>query len=268
VSAHGFWANQVVLDPSGTVAVTVTYQTGTISALPIEPDGRIGEAFYTDQHTGPAAQHDPPGPHAHGVVFSQDGQFAYVTDLGLDRIYSYHLDAAGRVMTPCDPAYLEVKKGSGPRRLQLHPNGKFLYVNGETTSEVSVFEVSGGTLKEIQSLSTLPADYQGHNTTAEIQLDRTGRWLYVSNRGHNSIACYGVEPVTGRLTMVETVPSLGRIPKHIKIDPTNNYLLAANQFGDNLVVFRIDHSTGHLTPVGAPVPISQPGGIVFVQSPR
>ena len=264
VSAHGDWANQVVLDPSGKVAITVTYQSGTVSALPIEPDGRLGEAFYTDQHAGPSASHEPPGPHAHGVVFSQDGRFAYVADLGLDRIYSYRLDAAKRVMTPCDPAYIDLKSGSGPRRLQLHPNGRFLYVNLETTSAVSVFEVNGGSLKEIQSLSTLPADYQGNNSTAEIQIDQTGRFLYVSNRGHDSIACYRVDPLEGTLMMIENVPSLGRTPKNIRIDPTNNYLFAANQFGDNVVVFRIDHETGHLTPTDVQVPIFQPAGIALV----
>lgn len=266
VSARGDWANQVVLDPSGQVALTVTYKSGTISALPIEADGRLGEAFYTDQHTGPSVGHEPPGPHAHGVVFSQDGRFAYVAELGLDRLYSYHLDAARRAMTPCDPAYVDLKSGSGPRRLQLHPNGRFLYVNLETTSAVSVFAVNGSNLHEIQSLSTLPTGYKGANLTAEIQIDQTGRFLYVSNRGHDTIACYRVDPATGTLLMVENVPCLGRTPRNLRIDPTNNYLFSANQSGDNVVIFRIDHSTGHLTPTDSPVPISQPGGIALVKA--
>jgi 6-phosphogluconolactonase len=266
VSAHGDWANQVVLDPSGKVAVTVNYQSGTIAALPIEADGRLGEAFYAVQHTGPSAGHDPPGPHAHGVVFSHDGRFAYVADLGLDRVYIYRLDAATRAMSPFDPAYVDLKSGSGPRRLQLHPNGRFLYVNLETTSAVSVFAVDGGSLKEIQSLSTLPGGYQGSNTTAEIQVDQTGRFLYVSNRGHDSIACYRVDPDQGTLTMLENVPSLGRTPKHIRIDPTNHYLFAANQFGDNVAVFRIDQETGHLTSVEVSVPIVQAAGIAFIKA--
>jgi len=267
VSAHGDWANQVVLDPSGKVAVTVTYQSGTMSALPVEPDGRLGEAFYTDQHAGATAGQGPLHPRAHGTVFSQDGHFAYVTELGLDRIYSYRFDAAGRVMTPFDPAYVEVQSGSGPRRLQLHPNGRFLYVNLETTSAVSVFEVNGGNLKQIQSLSTVPADYRGSNTTAEIQIDQTGRFLYVSNRGHDSIACYRVDPVQGKLLLVENVPSLGRTPKNIRIDPTNRYLFVANQRGDNVVVFRMDPDTGHLTPADVQVPVSQAAGIVMVKAP-
>ena len=267
VSSHGDWPNQVVLDPSGTMAITVNYQSGTVSALPIAPDGRLGEAFYTDQHARTPASQAPEGPRAHGVVFSEDGCFAYVAELGLDRIYIYRLDAAQRTMTPFDPPYVDVKSGSGPRRLQLHPNGRFLYVKHETTSEVSVFEVNKGALKEIQSLSTLPADYRGNNMTAEIQIDQTGRFLYVSNRGHDSIACYRVDPVEGTLTMVENVPSLGKTPRNLKIDPTNTYLLAANQFGENVVVFRIDHATGHLTPADVPVPMAQPGGMALVKIP-
>ncbi len=260
VSAHGDAANQVVLDPSGKVAATVTFKTGTFSAMPIEPDGRLGEAFYVDQHAGPRA------PHAHGLVFSKDGQFAYVAELGLDRVYSYHLDVARRTMAPCDPPYAEVKSGSGPRRLQLQPNGKFLYVNMETISTVSVFEVNGGALKEIQSISTLPADFQGSNTTAEIQIDRTGRFLYVSNRGHDSIAMYEVDPVKGILKMVETFPSLGKTPRNLKVDPTNQYLFVGNQGGENVVLFRIDRQTGRLTPANVQVPISQPGGIAVVKA--
>lgn len=266
VSAHGDWPNQVVLDPSGKVAVTVNYQSGTISALPIEPDGRLGEAFYTDQHTRPPGGQREAGPHAHGVVFSQDGRFAYVAELGLDRIYSYHLDAGQRVMAPFDPPYVDLKSGSGPRRLQLHPNGRFLYVNLETTSAVSVFAVNGGHLKEIQSLSTLPADYHGTNSTAEIQVDQTGRFLYVSNRGHDSIACYRIDPVQGTLTTLENVPSLGSTPRNLKIDPTNHYLFAANQASDNVVVFRIDQNTGHLTSANVQVPIVQAGGIILVKA--
>jgi len=267
VSSHGELPNQVVLDPTGKVAVTVTFKGGTVTALPIEPDGRLGEAFYTDQHVAPASTDPkPPTPRVHGVVFSKDGQFAYVADLGLDRIYSYEVDVATRKMKPCDPAFVQVKSGSGPRRLQLQPNGKFLYVNMETTSTVSAFEVNGGALKEIQSISTLPADFQGSNTTAEIQMDRTGRFLYVSNRGHDSIAMYEVDPVQGPLKMIETVPSLGKTPRNLKIDPTNRYLFVANQAGENVVVFRIDQTTGHLTPANVQVPVAQAGGVAVIKA--
>jgi 6-phosphogluconolactonase len=266
VSAAGVQPNQVVVDPTGRMAVTVNYNTGTMAALPIAMDGKLGEAFYVDQHTGQPLSPRQPGPRAHGVVFSKDARFAYVAELGLDRVYSYRIDPAKRTMVPLDPPYVTLKGGSGPRRLQLHPNGEFLYVNHETDSKVSVFQVSNGHLKEIQSLSTLPADHKGSNTTAEIQIDKEGKFLYVSNRGHDSIAVYSVDPAKGTLTMIENVPSLGRTPRNLTIDPTNDYLFAANQGGDNVVVFRIDHKNGHLTPTGTPLPISQPGGMAFVKA--
>ncbi len=266
VSAHGDRANQVVLDPGGKVAITVTYNSGTVTAYGVEADGRLSEGFYTDQHTGQPLSPRQPGPRAHGVVFSSDSRFAYVAELGLDRVYSYRLDSARRIMTPFDLPYVSLKGGSGPRRLQLHPNGRYLYVNHETDSAVSVFEVKGGSLKEIQTLSTLPADYKGNSSTAEIQIDAEGRFLYVSNRGHDSIAVYSVDPARGTLTMIENVPSLGRTPRNITIDPTNEYVISANQGGENVVVFRIDHKTGHLTPTGSQQPVPQAGGLAFVKA--
>src|SRR5438132_3783218 len=199
VSAGGVQPNQVVVDPTGKMAVTVNYNTGTMSALGIDADGELSEPFYVDQHTGQPLSPRQPGPRAHGVVFSKDARFMYVAELGLDRVYSYRIDPAKRVVAPFDPPYVTLKGGSGLRRLQLHPNGKFLYVNHETDSMVSVFEVSNGHLKEVQSLSTLPADYKGNNTTAEIQIDHEGRFLYVSNRGHDSVAAYSVDPATALL---------------------------------------------------------------------
>jgi 6-phosphogluconolactonase len=265
VSAHGDRANQVVLDPSGKVAITVTYNSGTVTAYGVEADGKLSEGFYTDQHTGAPLSPRQPGPRAHGIVFSKDSRFVYIAELGLDRVYSYRLDTAKHTMTPFDPPYVSLKGGSGPRRLQLHPNGKHLYVNHETDSAVSVFEVTGGSLKAIQTLSTLPADYKGNNSTAEIQIDADGKFLYVTNRGHDSIAVYTVDPAKGTLTMTENVPSLGKTPRNITIDPTNQYLISANQAGDNLVVFRIDHKSGHLTPTGSSQTVSQAGGVAFVK---
>ena len=266
VSAHGDRANQVVLDPGGRVAIAVTYNSGTVTAYGVESDGKLSEGFYTDQHSGAPLSPRQPGPRAHGVVFSKDSRFAYVAELGLDRVYSYRLDTIKRTMTPFDPAYVSLKGGSGPRRLQLHPNGRFLYVNHETDSAVSVFEVNGGSLKEIQSASTLPADYKGNNSTAEIQIDAEGRFLYVTNRGHDSIAVYAVDSTKGTLTPTEHVPSLGKTPRNITIDPTNEYLISANQGSDNIVVFRIDHRTGHLTPTGSQQAVPQAGGLAFVKA--
>jgi len=265
VTAKGDLANQVVIDPSGKLAGTVTYASGTFTLYGVEADGRLSEPFYTDTHTGTPLTPRQPGPKAHGIVFSKDSAFVYVAELGLDRLYSYRLDGARHIVTPLNPPFVNLPAGSGPRRLQLHPNGRFLYVNHETDSKVTVFEVHDGRLKAVQTISTKPDGYTGNNSTAEIQIDNEGKWLYVSNRGHDSLAVYSVDPGKGALTLVEHVPSLGRTPRNITIDPSNRYLFCANQNGENVVVFAIDHGTGHLTPTGSPQPIPQAAGIAIVK---
>jgi 6-phosphogluconolactonase len=265
VAAKGDLANQVVLDPSGKLAGTVTYASGTFTLYGVEADGRLSEPFYTDKHTGTPLSPRQTGPKAHGIVFSKDSTFVYVAELGLDRLYSYRLDAARHTVTPLDPPFVNLPGGSGPRRLQLHPNGRFLYVNHETDSKVTVFEIHDGSLKAVQTMSTKPDGYTGNNSTAEIQIDNEGKWLYVSNRGHDSLAVYSVDPARGTLTLVEHVPSLGRTPRNITIDPSNQYLFCANQNGENVAVFAIDHRTGHLTPAGSPQPVPQAAGIAIVK---
>jgi len=159
-----------------------------------------------------------------------------------------------------------VSPGSGPRRLALSPDEKFLYVNHETDSKVSVFAIDHGSLKEIQQISTLPPDFTGRNTTAEIQLDKAGRFLYVSNRGANSIAVYAVDAKKGTLTSRGFVPSLGQSPRNITIDPTGRYFFAANQFSNNVVIFTIDAQTGQLAPTGQQLHMDQPASMFLVKS--
>jgi 6-phosphogluconolactonase len=266
VKCGGSGPNQVIVDPSGKVAVAVNYRSGSVAAFGIEPDGRLTDAFYIDQHTGePTPPSRQPGPRAHGVVFSKDSKSAYVADIGLDRVYSYRLDVVKRTMTPLDPPYVTQTAGSGPRRLQLHPNGRLLYLARETDSSVSVFEVDNGRLKEIQNISTLPAPQRG-NTTAEILIDKAGKFLYVSNRGHDTIAVFAIASDAGTLTLVEHAPAGGRIPRNFSIDPTGDYLFTSNQNGENVVVLRIDRTTGRLTPTGEEVKLANPGSIFFVKA--
>jgi 6-phosphogluconolactonase len=264
VPSGGLGPNQVVVDPSGKTAIAVNYRSGSVAAFGIEPDGRLTEAFYVDQHEGtPQPPSKQPGPRAHGVVFSSDSRFAYVADIGVDRVYSYRLDARNRTMTPVDPPYVVFPAGSGPRRLQLHPNDKVLYVNRETDSQVSVFAVDGGRLKEMQTLPTLPSDHTGGNSTAEILIDKRGRFLYVSNRGHGSITVYAVHR-DGTLSAVEHAASGGRIPRNFSIDPTGRFLFASNQDTEDIVVHRIDARTGRLSPTRARQPLANPGSVAFV----
>ncbi len=265
VPSGGLGPNQVVVDPTGRVAVAVNYRSGSVAAFAIEKDGKISEAFYIDQHEGqPQPPSKQPGPRAHGVVFSSDGRFAYVADIGVDRVYSYRVDGAKRTMAPLDPPYITQPSGSGPRRLQLHPKDTILYLARETDSHVVVFAVNDGRLREIQTLPTVPPDDKGGNTTAEILIDSAGKFLYVSNRGHGSIAVYAIDR-DGRLSFVEHASSGGRTPRNFSLDPTGNYLLSSNQDTEHIFVLRIDRATGRLTPTGVQVPLASPGSIAFVK---
>jgi 6-phosphogluconolactonase len=266
VSAHGASPNQVVVDPSGRVAATVNYNSGTLAVYRILPDGRLSDAFYTEKHAGKPLSDRQPGPKQHGVEFSRDGRFMFVTDLGLDRVYSYRFDAARPSVVPFDPPYVLTHAGAGPRRLQLSPNGKFLYVCHETDSEVEVFAVDGGHLKSIQTLSTVPPGFTGRNSTAEILVSGDGRFVYVTNRGHDSIAVFAADLATGHLTRTANVPSGGKMPRNIRFSPDGNYLLSANQGGNNITEFRVDKKTGGLRPTGLVLAIDQPGGMYFTKA--
>lgn len=265
-SSHGAQPNQVVVDPSGKVAVTVNYTNGSLAAYKLEPDGKLAEAFYVDQHTGKPLSPKQPGPKQHGIQFSKDNKYMYIADLGLDRVYSYHFDAAAPSITPCATPYIETHPGAGPRRIQMSPDGKFLYVDHETDSEVSVFTIDGCTLKQIQVIGTVPEEAKAHNTTAELTISPDGKFLYVGNRGHDTITVFAIDKKTGQLTLKENVPSGGRTPRNVRIDPTGNWFFAANENGGNVTEFRIDHATGHLTPTGVTASINTPGGIYFLKA--
>jgi 6-phosphogluconolactonase len=270
-SAGGGLPNQVIVDRRGKFVMATNYgfhgadaahNNSSLAALPIQADGKLGEPFYVDHHTGPS----PRGAHTHGVIFTKDDRFAFVAELGLDRVYVYRVDAEKPTVTPADPPFVSLSTRSGPRRLALSPDEKFLYVNHETDSKVSVFAVDRGTLNEIQQISTLPADFKGRNTTAEIQMDKAGRFLYVSNRGADSIAVYAVDSDKGTLTLREFVPALGQSPRNITIDPTGRYLFSANQVSNNVIIFSVDVHSGHLTPTGQQLHMDQPASVFLVKS--
>ncbi len=269
VSAQGSKPNQVMVHPGGKLAVSVNYTTGNVVAYRISADGSLGDPFWSDQHTGQPLSPKQPGlkaprPKAHGVEFSRDGQFMYVADLGLDRVYGYRVDTQSGAITAGAPAFTSVEAGAGPRRLQISTNGKFLYVDHETDSQVSVFALDGTNLKEIQRLPTVPPAFAGHNTTAEIVLSADGRFLYVSNRGSDSIATFAVDPVTGRLTADGFTPAGGRTPRNLRLDPTGGYLLSANEDGGSIIVFKRDPATGALSQLAFKGDIDTPGSLCFV----
>ena len=174
---------------------------------------------------------------------------------------STRFDAAKPSIT--DPSYVSTHAGAGPRRIQMSPNGKFLYVDHETDSEVGVYAIDGGKLTEIQVVSTLPADFKDRNTTAEIVISADGRHLYVGNRGHDSVAIFTIDPKTGKLSNLENVPSGGKTPRNLRFDPTGNWFFAANENGGNITEFKVDKKTGRLTPTGVTGEINTPGGMYF-----
>lgn len=275
VNAGGGLPNEIVVDPRGRAAVVTNFgfhgaplgkNNSSLAALPIEANGRLGEPFYIDHHTDVSSGPHSHGAHTHGAIFSKDDHFVFVAELGLNRVYAYKLSADKLSMTPFDPPYVSVKPGSGPRRLALSPDGKFLYVNHETDSKVSVFRVDGGHLSEIQEISTLPPGFTGKSATAEIQIDKSGRFLYVSNRGADDIVLYAVDPVKGTLSTVEYIPALGKSPRNLTMGPTGAYFFASDQDSNNVAVFKVDAKTGHLTPTGQQLEVSQPASVFLAKA--
>ena len=262
--------DQVVLDPSGRIAVACN-AVGTLVAFPIEAGGKVGKPFYIDRHPDDGAvlhAGHRVGTMVHGAEFSPDGKWLYVADLGLDRIYIYRVDAAKRSVTPFDTPFVSVKQGSGPRRLQIHPSGKFLYVDHEQESAVKAFRIEGGKPVEIQSLTTIPPGWQGRNSNSEIQIDRTGRYLYVANRGvkDSSIAAYSIDQASGSLTSIGFTPVQG-VPANITIDPTNRFLFAASAGADQVIAMAINPNTGQLAVTGPVAKVASPGAVRFVAAP-
>jgi 6-phosphogluconolactonase len=271
VSSRGEGPCHISIDNTGRTLLVANFRSGSVAALPIHADGRLGEAASFDQHAGTSVHTGRQyGTHAHFITPSPDNRFALTADLGLDQVIVYRLDPSKSGLTLNDPPFARLRPGSGPRHLRFHPGGHYVYVNGETDSTVSAFSYNAGTgtLKEFQTISTRPEGFSGTNTTAEIQIDRAGRFLYVSNRGNDSIAIFAIDQANGRLTPVEHVPTNGRTPRYFTFDPTGAYLLAGNQGSNTVVVYRVDKSSGRLTPTQSLADVPEPACIVFVPVKR
>jgi 6-phosphogluconolactonase len=257
----------LVVDKTGKMLFVANYGSGSVASFAIKADGSIGERTGFDQHTGssidPARQK---GPHAHAVVLSPDNRFLFVPDLGTDQIKIYRVDAAKGTFTPNDPPFATVKAGYGPRHFTFGRGAKFAYAVCEMGSSVAVFsyDPAKGSLTPVQTISNLPSDFKGVNNSAEIEVDPSGRFLYASNRGNDSITVFAIDPVKGTLTNVQVVPTQGNMPRNFAIDPTGKYLIAANQKSNNMVVFSIDPKDGQLKPAGQTLDISSPVDILFV----
>lgn len=257
----------VTVDEEGKVVLVANYGAGSVASLPIGDGGRLEEAASVIQHKGSSANPKrQEGPHAHSVNIDPANRIAVVADLGIDKLMLYRLDTESGKLAPNDPPHASVEPGSGPRHFAFHPDGRHAYVINELASTVTAFEYNPqqGSFRELQTISTLPEGFSGNNTTAEIQVHPSGKFLYGSNRGHNSIAAFAVDPKSGRLSALGHESSGGKTPRNFGIDPTGAWLLAANQDSDNIIVLRIDQQTGKLTPTGQSVNVGAPVCIKFV----
>jgi 6-phosphogluconolactonase len=268
VSSRGVGPCHISIDKTGKVLVVANYGSGSVASIPILPDGRLGEAVSFFQHEGSSLNHDrQQGPHAHCAVISPDNRFVLVADLGTDQVFSYRLDPATATLEPNDPPFVRTSPGWGPRHLVFHPNGKWVYLVSEMGSRLTIFDydAAGGILAARDTVSTLPKDFTGQSTAAEVQVDRSGRFVYASNRGDDSIAVFSLDPVKGTPTLVETVSTRGKTPRNFSLDPTGSWLFAANQNSDSVAIYRVDPNTGRLTPSGKLLKDApEPSHILFV----
>jgi 6-phosphogluconolactonase len=256
----------VALDKAGKYALVANYGSGSVEALPIKPDGSLGEPTGFVQHTGASVnQNRQKEPHAHSINPSPDNRFAIAADLGLDKLLVYKLDPASGTLTANDPPFTSVNPGAGPRHFVFHPNGRNAYVINEIQSTVTAFsyDTGRGVLKEIQTVPTIPAGAPPKNSTAEIQVHPSGKFLYGSNRGHDTIAVFAIK-ADGTLEAIDHTPTQGKTPRNFTVDPTGKWLFAANQNSGNVVVFRIDETTGRLTPAGQSVKVDWPVCVKFL----
>ncbi len=265
-SSHGSSPCHVTVDDAGQYVYLANYSSGTAAVYPIQADGSLGPASDVVQHTGSGPdKRRQEGPHAHSITLSLDNRFAFVADLGIDKVMIYDIAATPGKLTPHGEAV--VSGGSGPRHFTFHPNGKFAYLINEMGNTIVAFayDAEAGTLTELQTVSALPDIFNGRSTTADIHVAPSGKFLYGSNRGHDSLVVYAIDPATGALTYVEHVATQGQTPRNFALDPTGAFLIAANQDGNNLVVFRVDAATGKLTPTGHKIEVSMPVCVKFLQ---
>jgi len=257
----------VSVDPGGKFVFAANYTSGSVIGYRIEADGSLGEEVAFVQHVGSSADPDrQAGPHAHAVEFDAAGRYLYVADLGLDKVMIYEVDAATGRLTPARQPSMATAPGAGPRHLAMHPGGGHAYLINELDSTITACrrDAATGGLTELQTLSTLPDGARDGNSCAEVQLGPDGRFLYGSNRGHDSIVIYAVEPASGRLTLVGHESTGGRVPRSFEISPDGRFLIVANQDTNNLMIFRIDQGTGKLTNIGESVEAPTPVCVRFV----
>ncbi len=262
VSTGDDGATHLALDPDSKILVVAHYSGGSTALLPLDNQGRLQQLSDLVEHTGssvdPKRQNES---HAHGVAFDAQGTFACIADLGTDEVIVYGLDE-GKLSRQ---SAWKAAPGAGPRHLAFHPNGRWLYCVNElnSTLDALTFDAKTGQLSDLQTIGTLPEEFDGASYTAEVVVHPNGRFVYISNRGHDSTAVFAIDNTTGKLTLVEFEPTGGGHPRFIGIDPSGRFLIAANRDANNLVSFHLDPETGKLTATGHEVEVPQPVCVVF-----
>lgn len=260
---HGAKPCDLEVDGSGRMLVAANYGSGSTIAYSIGEDGALSEPTGFQQHEGSSVHERQKSPHAHSVDFSFDNRHVIVSDLGIDKVITFAADPESGEITPLSE--VSTAPGSGPRHFAFHASGKFGYSLGELASTITVMSHADGEFETIEALSTLPEDFEGHSTTAEIAVHRSGRFVYASNRGHDSIAVFSIDATGGHLTRTAVIKSGGVRPRNFGIDPSGHYLLAANHDTGNVVVFKIDQQTGTLHPTGDEIEVDAAVCVQFVK---
>jgi len=257
------------VDAQGRHVLVANYWGGSVSVFPVGADGRLGSATaFVAHQVAKSATAEDRLPHAHSIDLDAANRYAIVADLGLDKLMAYRFDAASGTLEAS--ATVSLPSGAGPRHFMFHPDGRHGYVINELNSTITAFsyDPASGALRELQTLSTLPDGFTGKNSTAEIAVSPDGKFLYGSNRGHDSVAIFAIAPGTGLLNAIGIEPTRGQHPRHFAIDPTGAYLLAANRDSDSIMVFHIARTTGRLEAVGAPFRLPRPVCLRFVPPAR
>ncbi|MBM80497.1 MAG: 6-phosphogluconolactonase [Planctomycetaceae bacterium] len=264
-SALGTAACYLDVDQTGKTVVVANYSTGSVASLPVKEDGSLAKAVSFVQHKGSSVNtRRQTAPHAHSIVVGPKNGFVYAADLGTDQVLSYRLDAKSSKLTVNSQPFEKTPAGAGPRHLTFHPNGKFMYVVNELTNSVTRFDYNAksGHLKQLETISTLPKDFDGTSYCADLKITPDGRFLYATNRGHDSIASYEIAK-DGKLSLLAINKSLGKGPQNLAITPNGKLLICANMAGSNVVVFRIDSKTGGINSLGKPVEMTSPSCIMI-----
>lgn len=264
---HGTDPCHVLVDKKRTHVFVANFMSGSVCVLPVRADGSLGEACDFVQHLGSGV--DPvrqKGPHAHSVTLDAANRFAFVPDLGLDKLMVYRFDPKRGMLEPNSAPWIKMKPGAGPRHVAFHPNGRVAFLVNELDSTLATLSYDGrrGAFRELQIVTTLPEGFQGESSCADVQVSPTGAFVYSSNRGHDSIVIYRVDRRSGKLTCVGHEPTQGKTPRSFGIDPTGRFLLAANQDTDTIVTFRIDPRSGKLQATGQVTPVPTPVCVKFL----